>query len=103
MHRNLRRRFGEPFTDAHVNWDARPTPVVDEQTQRDECFRAGLGINPFLLAIRRHRFAVDRAFAVLPTHDIAGHIFPRVAPDRTDHLHLFVATRGKMWPAMSSV
>ena len=39
MHGDVRARFRQPFSDAHVNGHVPPTPIVHVEPERDESFR----------------------------------------------------------------
>ena len=58
---------------AQIKRNARPTPVVDEQLQRDEGFRVGIWRDGRFAAVANDTLALDCAGAVLPAHHVGEH------------------------------
>src|SRR5207253_1349225 len=68
-----------------------PTPVVDEDLERDERFGSRLPDNAVLIAIRDHRLSELEAGAILSTNDVLADGVALYRSERLQHFELFVA------------
>ncbi len=77
----------EPFARAYVERHAAPAMIIDLHGQRSERFGVRIARDVFLIAIRAHRFAVNRAGGVLT----ARGVLRLDRADRSQELDLCIA------------
>src|SRR5207249_1830100 len=68
--RDLARALRQPLAGAQEKRRSRPTPVVDEELQRDESFGLRLRIDALFLAVPGHRSAHVESGRVLRADDM---------------------------------
>src|SRR3954454_11121246 len=66
---NFARTQGQAFTRAQIKWNARPAPIVDRSTKRDEGFDVRVRSHFRLMTISDSWLAIDFAFDVLGPDD----------------------------------
>src|SRR5258707_10070199 len=67
--------FGEAFAGANVERNIGPTPVLDEEFQRDIGFRYRVGCNSLLISITNHGLSVDHPGYVLSAYCVVYYLF----------------------------
>src|ERR1700727_2372962 len=83
----------KPLPSPYVEWNSRPTPVLNLQPYCCVSFRDGAGIHSRLLPIARYAFPVDHAGTILPTNGESCCILDTHWPNGSKYLHLLFAHR----------
>src|ERR1700727_3017628 len=83
----------KPLPSPYVEWNSRPTPVLNLKPYCCVSFRYGAGIHSRLLPIARYRFPVNHAGTILPSNGESCYILDTHWPNRSKYLHLLFTHR----------
>ena len=91
MNHDLRKLLRHAFAGTQIERYARPAPVADIGTQRDEGFRTAFSVRVLFVQIAWHRNARNVAGGVLAPHHPLMKGFGSDRCQRLEHLHLLIA------------